>query len=477
VLAEGGAIAGNRVYDINYQPNTSPYQYSSPHAITVANCRGTEIADNEVINCDGVGAYVVSWTDEAVVIRNNRFLGVNVGINVGVIASEVTGGLYPSHSGMRIEENLILLGRNTHLLSSVNGTRGIVVYAGGNIEGEPLLKDISIARNFVRGDAITEGQTTYYALGVQLWLQSPIFESLNVCDNVLEVPDADALNTAYENALLFNPTYRAVDPATGVGGKVRAHGNRNLSGQDMRFKYQQYQQDQEMVHWGPHSQRLARFKAPSFGGRAGVFYDEFMGQLPRSAWGWQGVTTNNGSISEYPVDTDNKGPGIAKLSTGATSNGTAMLRTGTTAYKLGGNLRQVFQCKIRRFEVATQSENYEFRFGLLRLAPASDDGVYIKIKWFGDTDPKTNCYLGVCMSGGTSATAPASKEQSADWTTLGIEVVPDASKVLFFRDGASFGEATTNIPLSELGLAFRVAKLSGTAERYVKVDYCQHLLI
>jgi len=424
-----------------------------------------------------VGAYVVSWTDEAVVIRNNRFLGVNVGINVGVIASEVTGGLYPSHSGMRIEENLILLGRNTHLLSSVNGTRGIVVYAGGNIEGEPLLKDISIARNFVRGDAITEGQTTYYALGVQLWLQSPIFESLNVCDNVLEVPDADALNTAYENALLFNPTYRAVDPATGVGGKVRAHGNRNLSGQDMRFKYQQYQQDQEMVHWGPHSQRLARFKAPSFGGRAGVFYDEFMGQLPRSAWGWQGVTTNNGSISEYPVDTDNKGPGIAKLSTGATSNGTAMLRTGTTAYKLGGNLRQVFQCKIRRFEVATQSENYEFRFGLLRLAPASDDGVYIKIKWFGDTDPKTNCYLGVCMSGGTSATAPASKEQSADWTTLGIEVVPDASKVLFFRDGASFGEATTNIPLSELGLAFRVAKLSGTAERYVKVDYCQHLLI
>ncbi|MBM3883984.1 MAG: hypothetical protein FJ387_30485 [Verrucomicrobia bacterium] len=372
---------------------------------------------------------------------------------------------------MRIEQNLILLGRNTHLLADMDWMAGVLLYAEDSIPGGSRLKGITVARNFVRGDKITEGQTTYSALGVLLMLNSPIFESIHVNDNVLEVPDAAELNTAYENALVFSPTYRAVDPAAGVGGEVRAHGNRNLSGQDMRFKYQQYQQ---MSQWGPYSQRLARFKAPSFGGRAGVFYDEFMGALPRSALGWQGLTSGSGAaIAEQ--DGQAKRPGIARLSTGTDIAGLSELRYSSSSIVLGGGLTHLFGFAARRAQQSAYPTDFDCVLGLV-ASDSSNVGVYFKITSGGTYN---NQWTAICTDTSQERVVGVSDFEYAPppWRSFRIEVQADASAVEFLIDGKWFGRATSYLPTVPLFMILMIRNRSQPyhgANHDLLVDHFSH---
>jgi hypothetical protein len=474
-VGNGGAIVGNRFIDIPWDTTTQgAYQPSVPHLITVANCRGTLIADNEAINCDGVGVYVVSWTDEDVVIRHNRFIGINCGIMMGAMASEYSS-CRADHAGTRIEENVILLGRNATSLNDLD-LSGVHFFIDSDFPGnEVRLQKIEITRNYVRGSTI-DGRIPY---GVLLQLNDHrIFDQLSVHDNVLEVPDAVSteLNKPYENALVFPAFWLVYVEENAIPHRLRVHGNRNQAGTDLRLKcFSAAGSDKH--DWAPYSRRLARFRAPAFDRRAGLFYDEFIGVLPRSALGWVDGSSG-GSISAGTPDSAH--PGVVQISTGTTQNSFGMLKYAENSIVLGGGLAHVVEFEAKR---ASSGDVAEFRIGFMQAT--GDVGAYFKFQ-------SGSAPYFICRTSGGSETATLLTQQwdwEAEWLKYRIEVESDASAIRVFRNKykkavgdnqlelIQLAECTSNIPVgTALCFAFTFIKLNATpTEAYgLLVDYFQH---
>lgn len=488
ILGLGGRIVGNRVHDMPcYTLESEPCQPSSIHAITVANCAGTEITDNEVINCDGSAVYVVSWTDTDVIIRNNRLINVIIGVNIGVKKNEIEDGLLPSHARTRIENNVIHLGR---VAKSIVGLEllGINLSTSdlSGLSGPDLttirLKDVIIARNFVRGSAITEGQVTVDPIGVRLWLQGFIFENLQVANNTLELPDAPEVGSSnfgipYENALYFNPSwlYMGIDDARRA---IRVHNNRNLAGKDLRLKLAYSQTWWPLQRgWAPYSTRLQCFRSPIADRAARVQYDDFLGQLPRSVLGWVDLSDHGGGVAG--TSGEDGRPGIAELSTGPASDGLAMLMCQANSITLGGGLNHVVEFSVSRVTDA----DAEWRAGFMQSS--GEVGAYFK---FGNVSTSRKLKF-IChdASGGKEYDLADWGDSQGDWFRYRIEVAADASEIRLFRSGTPthpdaaepifLETCTLNIPTGlNLGFAFRIEQDPDDEQfnRLLRVDYFQH---
>jgi hypothetical protein len=505
-LALGGSIRRNRVYDIPYAPNeTGARQYSTPHAITVSNCNGTEIAENEIVNCDGVGIYIGSWTDEKVVIRDNRMVGINVGVALGVVQKEIDQKLYPSHTGTQILQNLILLGQN----KQTSSMQGVSFYVDNITDPAVRLRDISVRRNYIKGTRPTGA--AFVPVGVNLNLNKMVFENIHIEDNILEIPDPDdrtlvvggtsypmGFNAAYENCIMFAPDGNYFSPAHGVypgpgdeptaWSKVKVHGNRNLAGTDMRLKVVRYgsvtPSDPPRRFWAPFSQRNARFRAPSFGGRAGVFYDEFIGTLPRSALGWTSAVANQGSVNEGTPD--GSAPGVVAVNIGTAAAGEAALRLANASFVLANSASviHIIEFRAARSSGNAPGEDYECALGL-RNAGETD------AIWFRASQTGGEAFLPYTRVNGTDISINPNNNMKSwgpgDWYVFRLELIPYGTKLeaRFFMNWRWLGSAwndgsQTQIPAGPLELAFRARRLapaSGGADRSLLVDYAQHQIV
>lgn len=482
VMGVGGGILGNRVHDIPQDLTTEgAYQPSSPHAITVAACRGTEVRDNEVSNCDGAAFYCQSHFDEDVVVCANRFLNVNIGVYIGIHA---TDGADSKHTRMRIQDNVILLGRVSAPLewgSTKLAVAGVYLFSESGLAGLGMrFKDIAILRNYVRGFSMTENTTTIYAFGVELFQNSLIFENLLVADNTLEVPDHGAsagglfFGVPYEFAIAFIPYSAYVDGTDDqVRRAIRLHRNRALDGQELRLKA--YHWSPANKTWAPYSTRLQRFRSPVAHRAARVYYDEFLGQLPRSVLGWADLSDGGGVAA---ADGEDGRPGIAELSTGTAANKYAMLMYHNNGIKLGGGLTHVVEFSISR---VLETSNAEWRAGFMQSS--GNVGAYFK---FGNTT--TGGYLRFITNDGVGEETYELGDlvdAQAKWFRYRIVVDPDASELHVFRSEPESGAletrpifletCTEHIPTgSALGFAFKIMQKGEGINRLLRIDYLQH---
>jgi hypothetical protein len=516
-IGNGGAIVGNRFLDIPWDHTTSgAFQPSCPHLITVANCRGTLIADNEAINCDGVGVYIVSWTDENVVIRNNRFLGTNVGVHLGVVASELTS-CPGQHTGTRVENNLIVVGRNQ---APTDGTFCGLFLSNDIITGTEIrLRNLCFCQNFVRAAKLDKGGGKYlYPKGIYLRLDNGSnlnYQAIEFSQNLLEVPDfdpdevhANSIGTPYENAMVFWPAYRYRDTSAKIPRQLKIHGNRNLAGSELRLKaFIDWYEGSPPVYartdnyWGIGSNRTARYKAPVFNGRAGLFYDEFLGALPRSSLGW----VNPGDSSLVVAVPGEAGhPGIVKVRvTTTTPFAPTFYKYGSNTISLDGNLTHSIEFAVKRSDMLTANGRYDYecRMGLIG---SGDVGVYFNVHNTALTDrlvPSTTSY-NVFRAWAWSPAShvdfyftsdepvdpdPAYPARFFGWHRCRIDLVPNPTdgvtlEARFFYDGIPVGVAQNRIggdnpiPTDSLFLGFRVQKVANDIadERFLLVDYFQH---
>jgi hypothetical protein len=536
VLGNGGAIVGNHLLGIPWEKSTSPTaQPSCPHLITVASCRGTLIANNEAINCDGVGVYIVSWTDYDVHVRDNRLLGVNTGIMVGLFSAEIHASysLIPYHFRTRIEHNVIVVGR-TSAPTENNTFCGILLVSDETSDTNVRLQGIQITRNVISAKKLSLGGENYlYPQGIYLSLATvagplgaPVlnYQGITIAGNLLEVPDYSLQDvyqsqwytnwpgTAYENALVFFPGYRYQDQNSLVFAQIKVHGNRNLAGTDMRVKatHTFYLPAKTIFnYWGISSNRRARFKAPAFNGRAGLFYDEFLGILPRSALGWVDASSAGADVIAQDLDDPSveekpKHPGIAKVIVhqGTGTLVPALYKYGTTTLTLQGNLTHSFEFAVRRSDrIDSAATDYECRLGLLG---AGDNGVFFNVKydqlwdyvagsaaynfyraWAISGSDRANFWL-TADEGSRSVTNPASPHFFG-WHACRIDVVPNPTpgvtiEARFYYEGVLLGIARNTdtfrpVPTDSLSFGFRVQKLGSgiiSAERFLLVDYFQH---
>jgi hypothetical protein len=517
-LGLGGRILRNRVLDIPYIVSQGPYQPSTPHAITISNCIGTEIADNEIINCDGVGVYVGSWTDENLVIRNNRMIGINMGVALGIAPWPVNTPA-PNHSGTKILENLIDLGVNKGLPPDT-GLTGVSFYIAG-LTGvtTTLLKDIYVQRNFIRGQKVTG--VDYIPVGVDMNLNTMIFENIRIEDNTLEIPDPDdrsvliggvsypyGFNAGYENCIVYWPSsnyytdnHGVFPPPVRAWSKIKVHGNRNLAGTDVRLKvYEAPGEDANHnpisppgFFWGPFSQRKARFKAPNFSRRAVVLYDEFIGSLPRSALGWTSVLANGGSLGEGTAY--DHAPGVISLNTGTAADGQATLRLPNAPFVFasGAGVAQIVEFRAARSAGNAPGEDYDYALGLRK----SDETDAIWFRASGqDTGEAFYAYTRLAGNDvfvGQSNMKSWGPSDPGNWFTFRIELVPNPTPEIslearFFLNWRWIGSArndvagggVTQVPTGPLEFAFKVHRLPvgiPTVSRSLLVDYFQHQVV
>jgi hypothetical protein len=528
VLGNGGAIVGNHLLGIPWEKSTSPTaQPSCPHLITVCSCHGTLIADNEAISCDGVGVYIVSWTDSDVVVRNNRLLGMNTGVMVGVFSAEIHASysLIPYHIRTRIEDNLIVVGRTSAPIEN-NTFAGIFLVSDETIDTNVRLQGIQMSRNVIRANKLSLGGGDYiYPRGIYLSVATvagpsgPVlnYQAITISDNLLEVPDFSVQDVyqsnwytnwpgnAYENALVFFPGYHYQDQNTLIFAQLRIHNNRNLAGVDLRLKatHTFYLPGKTIFnYWGIGTNRTARFRAPAFNGRAGVFYDEFIGQLPRSALGWVDASSSGAEVTTPASgDLDPAHPGIAKaiVHQGTGTFVPARLKYGSTTLSLQGNLTHSFEFAVRRsHRIDVSSEDYECRIGLLG---EGDDGVFFNIKYDELWDyiagrSAKNFYRAWAINGAARANFWLTSDEDLPsppsphffgWHRCRIDVVPSPTpgvslEARFFYQGILLGIArnagTSNpVPTDALYFGFRVQKVgAGTTsqDRFLLVDYFQH---
>jgi hypothetical protein len=482
-LAVGGRIARNRILNCYYQKsnNNNPTgvlddQRCSLHGITVGRCRGVEIAENEVINFDGVAVVWMSWKDQEVLVRRNRMLNVNSGVLIAVFGSANQLTDAPYHFGARIVDNYIVLGRYRSIQYQM---RGVHLYVQSGIFTPPdptRIKDIYVQGNFISGQT-TDGRLPY-GICTELWM--PFFDNINVEENVLELPDASAsggLQTAYENALVFIPNTHFDYSSP----KVKVHHNRNVAGSELRLKVVYY--TLEVAFWGPTSSRTDHFKAVILDGRSGLLYDEFVGIAPAFTLGWEKDCAAPGDVSSFPVYPGGPvgRPGVAKVTTGAGSaSGVARLRYFREAIQLGpgGPVTQVVEFCAKRSNVATAGENYECRYGF--MLNDGDVGVYFRIDaTSGGTGYQM--YECVCLSAGGQQTLQSwVYEYDASqllWRRLRIELPVSGDQAWFFIDGRYIGKCANPdiMPIAlPLWAGVKVFKKTGTSERYLLLDYFQH---
>jgi hypothetical protein len=204
-----------------------------------------------------------------------------------------------------------------------------------------------------------------------------------------------------------------------------------------------------------------------------VFYDEFVGQLPRSALGWVLVTANGGTVTAVDGEADR--PGLVKVSTGTSAAGMAMLRYASDTVILGGDRRHIIELMVKRERTAFAPDNYECRFGLLSTLPGSDQGVYFAV------DQGTNNYIRAkCVDdNGECLIGQYQNDFNVDWRRLRLEVAPDRSEVVFFCDGVNLGTAQSNVPTCLLVCAARITRLSVSivGEQFFRMDYFQHIVL
>jgi hypothetical protein len=510
----GGGVTRNRFVDLPYNKTYGPvYQPSQPHLITVCNCAGVEVAENEAMNCDGVGVYIVSWSDEDVFIHHNRLIGINCGVQIGVASAELSS-CPPQHISTRLEDNLIVVGRNQ---APFNSTFCGVFLTNDEVTDSTIrLKGIRSSRNVIRAAKLDFGAGAYrYPQGVYFRLDNgfnPNYQSLAVSDNVLEVPDIDPADvtagwpgTPYENAIVFWPGYRYVGFNPKVVAQLKVHGNRNLAGSDLRLKAL-YTGTPLGCGWGVSSNRTGRFKAPVFSGRAGVFYDEFLGAPPRFSLGWVDASSGGGTVVApdlSQVQQADKHPGVVKLlaPAAAASGATALLKYGANTLTLQGNLTHSIEFAVKRsyeFPSLNPGQLYECRMGLFGTA---DDGIYFDVKYQALTDYLVggdgyNLYRAWAKNGATSSNFWfTSDEGTGDvhffgWHTCRIDLIPSPTadvslEARFFYDGIPVWVAQNKtgqnppIPTDSLFIAFRVKKVglvAPPADRFLLVDYFQHQL-
>jgi hypothetical protein len=278
-----------------------------------------------------------------------------------------------------------------------------------------------------------------------------------------------------------------------------------LAGTDVRLKATHTYPPKTYCYWGISSNRIARFKAPSFNGRAGVFYDEFLGQLPRSALGWvDASSTGTRVVAPSPGDMleAERHPGAAKLVVLASdpANATALLRYGTATLTLQGDLKQSFEFAVRRsypFDPNDPTQLYECRFGLLGTG---DDGVYFDVKYLALQDFLTggtsyNFYRAWAKSGADSISFRFTSDEGTGpvrfwgWHCCRIDIVPNPTSGIgietrFFYDGIPLGVAFNRgsfnpVPTGSLFVGARVLKaglVTLSQDRFLLVDYFQHQL-
>jgi len=443
----------------------------------VARCRAIEIAENEIINFDGAAVFWMSWKDQDVLVRRNRMLNVNCGVQIGVFGSDTELADAPYHFGARIADNYIVLGRYQSIQYEL---RGIHLYVQPWIFTPPdpvRIKDVYIQGNFISGQT-TDGKLPH-GICLELWM--PFFDNINIEENLVEVPDpspSGGLQTAYENALVFIPNnqYDYSNP------KVRVHHNRSIAGAELRLKIVYY--TQQAAFWGPVSSRSDHFKTMILDGRSGLSYDEFLGVAPAFALGWEKDCATPGDVCSLPAYPDGYigRPGVAKVTTGAGSaNGVARLRCFREAIQLGpyGPITHVVEFCAKRSSVATAGDNYECRYGF--MLNDGDAGVYFRIDaTSGGTGYQM--YECVCNSGGGHSQTLQSWVYEYDasqllWRRLRIEIPVSGDQAWFFIDGRYIGKCADALVIPTalpLWVGVKVFKKTGAFERYLLLDYFQH---
>jgi hypothetical protein len=468
---KGGSIAGNRIFDLTYLSSSAAFaQKSLLRGITIGRCVGTQIADNEVVNFDGIAIASEAYGDKDTVIRNNRLINVQVGMSSAVATSQPEAHLHPG-----IFDNIILLNKASSgsQIDATFGLRGISCSVPTGASGSDLLNDFYIQRNYMQG--ATVGTTVPYGLYIEINVAAA--NNLHLEDNTVETPDAvsSEFNVPYENALVLKPLTVGQQDNT---SKVKVHGNRNLAGTDLRLKILGSGAGQR--YWGSFSDRLARFESPAFDGRVGLATEEFVGNPTSYALGWATALAGDGTIQAQTGEAGH--PGIVKVAVSSSSASSAMLKYGGNAILLGTTLTQVVEWAAKRLFVATATDNYECRLGFMKAT--GNDGVYFKIRYDMSNN---NIIMAVCSNGTTSSSitsGPTDASAPLPWRTYRIEVVknPNTSylQANFYVDGVYIGcientVSLTYIPTSALLAAFKVDWVVGTTiNKGLYVDYFQH---
>jgi hypothetical protein len=494
-LGLGGVIRRNKVYNCMYDNISLPQssrQISPLHGITVAQCTAAEISENEVINFDGTGVLVMSWRDEDTIVRANRFLNVTRGIQWAVVKAE-TGTLPaddPYHLRVRVVDNTILLGK--YIYVDGDWLQGIGATIGSGIVESPIktrLEGLIIEHNLVRG---VKGAATDYkeCYGIRVQFDTDIFNNLIVQRNVLEVPAQSgyppALYEDYENALVW------VNKLSYRQDRIKVRDNRNLAGNGVRLKVL-YFGSPATAEWGPFEMSVTRRHGVGTDARSTNLYEEFVGLAPGYTLGWQQICGATGLVN--PQNGDEGLVGIVKLTCGAGSTGSAVLRLGGTSdsgfvlpFLIGSSVGRihVFEFNLKRGMYYDANHKYQVRIGLMDSVAAatgswSPVGVYLKCHSSYDQ----NTIRGYTVSSSSPLYYNYLNLWTEDpsnpplrWHRVRMEV--SAARVLFYVDGACIQDGITQqIPQTvPLLFAFCVHGETGSSEaRHVLLDSFSYEII
>lgn len=461
----GGAVLWNRILALQFTGTSSGNYRSQLRGILFGNSVGVEIAENEIVDFDGAAIISGDNSEHDSVIRANRLLNVQAGIVVGASTGTV------EHLRGRVFDNLITIGAVSAQDSAV-GAYGLVgIYC---LDAATDLGDYWIQRNFIQGTT----QLSNVPKGIYLVRGTSPTGPILAEENIIETKDpttSGGLNVDYENAVVLTP-YVETDGRLDLK-KVEVHGNRNLAGTDLRLKA--ITLAPAKGYWGPHSTRLARFKAPAYDGRVGLVSEEFLGEPPAFALGWTSSTSGGGAVLAQDGQVGH--PGIVKLQTSSSSASSgAMLKYGEDGIMLGTSLCQVLGFGAKRTDDVSAANNYDCRMGLLRTA--DQQGVYFQVRYDATNDNMIIAWARNATASSSIVSDLNDKGTDRTWRDFRIEIRPAADdpendlEARFFVNDIFVGTIPDQyIPDTVTLLAgFKVDWVAGTIVRGLLVDYFQH---
>lgn len=210
-----------------------------------------------------------------------------------------------------------------------------------------------------------------------------------------------------------------------------------------------------------------------------IFWDDFLASKQTgsqnviwSAQNWATIeaSSNNPSVPSTQVAGR---PGIIGITAGPNSEGACLSNaaaSATPSYVSAGVGIFTYEASIKLDTLSVTNQVYVARVGIGNPVANSTEptnGIYLA---YTNTVNSGN-WVGITRNASTSTSVNSSVAGSTNWIKLKFVANAAATSVEFFIDGVSIGTSATNIPTSQVGFFFQMARVSGANSKVMDIDY------
>lgn len=204
------------------------------------------------------------------------------------------------------------------------------------------------------------------------------------------------------------------------------------------------------------------------------FYEDWCGGDYTSIYSWLNNSSGTGanvSIGDPNTIISNNHQGVARLFTGTTATGRAVLYVNVSNLILGGG-EMVVDIPVYMAALSTAGQTFRVRVGLGDGNASADhtNGVY----WDYIHSTSSGNWVGKTASSGSRTSLDSLVPAATGWTRLTFIVNAAGTSVTYYVNGVSVGSNTTNIPTGNTQWVtpiLKIVKTVGTTSVELDVDY------